>query len=90
MSKVCWFFLVSIGIVVVVDVTILGKYIVLAMFVVVELWIADYEMFLVRIWLMGLVYGMFLLNILFIYPYFTSLSCLQLVLVGGFFNMMVF
>ena len=36
MSKGCWFVLVSIGIVVVVDVTILGKYTILAMIVVVE------------------------------------------------------
>ena len=42
MSQGCWFVLVSIGIVVVSDVTILGKYTILAMFVVVERWIADY------------------------------------------------
>ena len=42
MSKGCWFVLMSIRIVVVVDVTILGKYIILAMCVVVERWIADY------------------------------------------------
>ena len=36
MSQGCWFVLVSIGIVVVVDVTILGKYTILAMIVVVE------------------------------------------------------
>ena len=42
MSQGCWFVLVSIGIVVVVNVTILGKYTFLAMFVVVERWIAYY------------------------------------------------
>ena len=42
MSKGCWFVLVSIGIVVVVDVTILGKYTILAIFIVVERWIAYY------------------------------------------------
>ena len=42
MSKGCWFVLVSIGIVMVVDVTIIGKYTILAMFVIVERWIADY------------------------------------------------
>ena len=41
-SQGCWCVLVSIGIVVVVDVTILGKYIILAMCVVVEQWIVDY------------------------------------------------
>ena len=42
MPQVCWFVFVSIGIVVVVDVTILAKYTILAMFVVVVQWIADY------------------------------------------------
>ena len=42
MLQVCWFVLVSIGIVVVVNVTILSKYTILAMFVVIEWWIADY------------------------------------------------
>ena len=42
MSKGCWFVLVSIGIVVVGDVTILCNYTILAMFVVVERWIANY------------------------------------------------
>ena len=53
MPKGGWFALVSIGIVVVVNVTILGKCRLLNV--------------LVRIWLMGLVDGNFLLNILFIY-----------------------
>ena len=42
MSKGCWFVIVSIGIVVVVNVTILGKFTILEMFGVVEIWIADY------------------------------------------------
>ena len=42
MSQVCWFVFVSIGIVVVFDVTILAKYTILAMFVVVGRWISDY------------------------------------------------
>ena len=42
MSKGCWFVLVSIGIGVVVDVKILGKYTILATLVVVERWIANY------------------------------------------------
>jgi len=42
MSQGCWFVLVSIGIVVVFDVTILGKYTIFSMFVVVERWIGDY------------------------------------------------
>ena len=36
MLQVCWFVLVSIGIFVVVNVTILSKYTILAMFVVIE------------------------------------------------------
>ena len=42
MSQGCWFVLVSIGIFVVFDVTILGNYTILAKFFVVERWIADY------------------------------------------------
>ena len=42
MSQGCWFVFVSIGIVVGVDVTILAKCIILAMFVVVGRWIAEY------------------------------------------------
>ena len=42
MSQGFWFVLVSIEIFVVVDVTILAKYIILAILVVVERWIAKY------------------------------------------------
>ena len=42
MSQGCWFVFVSIGIVVVFDVTILAKDTILEMFVVVGRWIANY------------------------------------------------
>ena len=42
MTQGCWFVLVSIEIFMVVDVTILAKYIILAILVVVEQWIAEY------------------------------------------------
>ena len=42
MSQGCWFVFVPIGIILVVDVTILAKYTILAMTVVVGPWIADY------------------------------------------------